>query len=74
MKQTAFKESHKTTFGENVRTGTELAQRPECNGEFTTNAAETDCKDCDLVVAEQRMDCGPEFRLFVEEERERTGA
>jgi len=49
-------------------------QCPECNGRVTTNAVETVCEGEWLVVDEQRIDHGPEWRGFEEDERERTGA
>jgi transcription initiation factor TFIIB len=48
---------------------------PECGGRVTTNTRETVCDDCGLVVEEQRVDPGPEWREFPDREtRERTGA
>ncbi|WP_327053405.1 transcription initiation factor IIB [Halomicrococcus gelatinilyticus] len=49
---------------------------PECNGEVRTNKAETVCADCGLVIDEQRIDHGPEWRSFNDEptSRKRTGA
>jgi transcription initiation factor TFIIB len=39
-----------------------------------TNAVETVCEDCGLVIDEQRIDHGPEWRAYDDEECERTGA
>lgn len=47
---------------------------PECNGNLTTTADETTCAECGLVVAEDRLDRGPEWRSFDDQKRERTGA
>ena len=48
---------------------------PECGGRVTTNTRETVCDDCGLVMEEQRIDPGPEWREFPDQEtRERTGA
>lgn len=49
---------------------------PECNGLLTTQNAETVCTDCGLVIAEDRIDPGPEWRSFEDSEtdRRRTGA
>jgi transcription initiation factor TFIIB len=49
---------------------------PECNGMFTTQNVETVCADCGLVIAEDRIDPGPEWRSFedTETDRRRTGA
>ena len=49
---------------------------PECDGRLTPDAGETVCADCGLVVAEDRLDRGPEWRSFPDDttEKERTGA
>ncbi|WP_276280300.1 transcription initiation factor IIB [Halorussus caseinilyticus] len=49
---------------------------PECDGRLTPDDAETVCDDCGLVVSEDRIDRGPEWRAFAddENEKERTGA
>ncbi|WP_152039661.1 transcription initiation factor IIB [Salinigranum salinum] len=48
---------------------------PECDGRLTTDASETVCSDCGLVVAADHIDHGPEWRSFPEgPSRERTGA
>jgi transcription initiation factor TFIIB len=49
---------------------------PECSGHVRTNTAETVCEDCGLVIADQQIDHGPEWRSFDEDEEspERTGA
>lgn len=55
---------------------TTLQQCPECEGRLREQATETVCDDCGLVVAEDTIDRGPEWRSFADEEtnRERTGA
>lgn len=70
----ATRDIYETTFDEDVRTETESNQCPECNGRVTTNVVETICEDCGLVVDEQRIDHGPEWHPFDEDERKRTGA
>ncbi|OIB57319.1 transcription initiation factor IIB [Natrialba sp. SSL1] len=70
----ATREIYETTFDEDVQTDSSANQCPECNGRITTNAVETVCEECGLVVDEQRIDHGPEWRAFDEDERERTGA
>jgi len=70
----ATREIYETTFDEDIRTESESNQCPECDGRVTTNAVETVCEDCGLVINEQRIDHGPEWRSFDEDERERTGA
>ncbi len=47
---------------------------PECDARIITNAVETTCEDCGLVIDEERIDHGPEWRSFEADERERTGA
>ena len=51
-----------------------LAQTcPECGGRLVTDSehAETTCADCGLVVDEQGLDRGPEWRAFDSTERDR---
>lgn len=47
---------------------------PECKGEVRTNSVETVCEDCGLVIDEQRIDHGPEWRAHDQDQRKRTGA
>ena len=48
---------------------------PECNGRLNASATETVCANCGLVVAEDNLDRGPEWRSFDDgTNRERTGA
>jgi len=49
---------------------------PECDGTIREGNRETVCADCGLVVAEDNIDRGPEWRSFEDDEknRERTGA
>lgn len=49
---------------------------PECDGPLSSCDIETVCTDCGLVVAEERIDPGPEWRSFEdgETDRRRTGA
>lgn len=48
---------------------------PECSGTVQTEGTETVCQQCGLVVAEDPIDRGPEWRNFADEtNRERTGA
>jgi transcription initiation factor TFIIB len=70
----ATRDIYETTFDEDVQTDAESNQCPECDGRVTTNAVENVCEECGLVVDEQRIDHGPEWRGFEEDERERTGA
>ena len=50
---------------------------PECRGRLRTSGEETVCTECGLVVAEDQLDRGPEWRTFEGDEdsnRKRTGA
>ncbi|MFQ3320238.1 MAG: transcription initiation factor TFIIB [Natronomonas sp.] len=69
----AIRDIYETDFDEDVQTESSANQCPECDGRVTTNAVETICEDCGLVIDEQRIDHGPEWRGF-DDERERTGA
>ena len=69
---TTERDIYETAFDEDVQTSTNRC--PECDGRVTTNAAETVCDNCGLVIDDQRIDHGPEWRSFDADERERTGA
>jgi transcription initiation factor TFIIB len=49
---------------------------PECDGRVTMNVAETVCDDCGLVLADEGVDLGPEWRSFEADDASpaRTGA
>ncbi|MEF8778173.1 MAG: transcription initiation factor IIB family protein [Natronomonas sp.] len=49
---------------------------PECEGRLRSTGVETVCKECGLVVAEDELDRGPEWRSFADDETnpERCGA
>lgn len=48
---------------------------PECDGPLVSTETETICRECGLVLAEDAIDRGPEWRSFDEEsDRRRTGA
>jgi transcription initiation factor TFIIB len=70
----ATRDIYETGFDEDVRVESSANQCPECDGRVTTNAVETICEDCGLVIDEQRIDHGPEWRAYDKEECERTGA
>lgn len=54
---------------------TDAAACPECSGQLQTDSTETVCRQCGLVVAEDPIDHGPEWRSFSDgPNRERTGA
>lgn len=52
------------------------AHCPECSGPLQRATDETVCQECGLVVDEHRIDHGPEWRSFADDDtdRERTGA
>ncbi|SFL64415.1 transcription initiation factor TFIIB [Halogranum rubrum] len=70
----ATRDIYETGFDEDVRAESSANQCPECDGWVTTNTVETVCEDCGLVIDEQRIDHGPEWRAYDDEECERTGA
>jgi transcription initiation factor TFIIB len=45
---------------------------PECDGRVTTNTSETVCDDCGLVLEDNPIDYGPEWRHFEGEETDRS--
>lgn len=49
---------------------------PECDGTLNARGDETVCAECGLVVSEDRLDRGPEWRSFADDDTnpERTGA
>jgi transcription initiation factor TFIIB len=49
-------------------------QCPECSGQILTQNDETICQDCGLVIDDQQVDRGPEWRQFDSDTRRRTGS
>ena len=72
----AISDIYETTFDEDVQADDQAGQCPECDGHVTTNTVETVCEDCGLVIDEQPIDHGPEWRDYEDAESnpERTGA
>jgi len=70
----ATREIYETSFDEDVSNDNTAC--PECDGQVRTNTVETVCEDCGLVIDEQKIDHGPEWRSFAtdEETLNRTGA
>src|SRR6056297_2858365 len=74
--------SHRTeettdrTEAESEATETSVDECPECGGRTLVDAAERVCTDCGLVVDEYRIDHGPEWRSFADDDTDpkRTGA
>ena len=69
----ASRDIYQRTFDEDVQQN-DHNTCPECDGRVTTNAHETVCDDCGMVVEDEAIDHGPEWRRFDTDERERTGA
>ena len=68
---------YQTTFDEDVPTDNDQQRGcPECSGRVTTSSYETVCEDCGLVIDVERIDPGPEWRSFDDDQEicERTGA
>jgi len=70
----ATRDIYETGFDEDVQTNSSTNPCPECDGRVTTNSVETICEDCGLVIDEQRIDHGPEWRTHDQDQRRRTGA
>jgi transcription initiation factor TFIIB len=72
----ATRDIYETAFDEDVQCESSSNNCPECSGYVATNAVETVCEDCGLVIADQQIDHGPEWRSFEDDDsnRERTGA
>ncbi len=70
----ATRDIYETGFDEDVHAKSSANQCPECDGRVTTNAVETVCEDCGLVIDGQRIDHGPEWRTHDQDQRKRTGA
>ena len=58
---------YRQTFDEDVSTNTQ-SQCPECDGHLRTHSRETVCEDCGLVVDEERIDRGPDWRMTTDDE------
>ncbi|KTG07666.1 transcription initiation factor IIB [Haloprofundus marisrubri] len=72
----ATRDIYETTFDEDVQCEPSSNTCPECNGHVATNVVETVCEDCGLVIADQQIDHGPEWRSFEDDDSnyERTGS
>ncbi len=66
------KNVYETGFDEDV--SNDNTPCPKCSGQVRTNSVETSCEDCGLVIHEQRIDHGPEWRTHDQDQRKRTGA
>ncbi|PSP38454.1 transcription initiation factor IIB [Halobacteriales archaeon QH_7_65_31] len=70
----ATRDIYESGFDEDIQTESSANQCPGCDGRVTTNAVETVCENCGLVIKEQRIDHGPEWQAYDDEECEPTGA
>jgi transcription initiation factor TFIIB len=69
--------TYKSDFDEDVPLSNHSpGECPECGGRVTTNTHETVCETCGLVIDADRIDHGPEWRNFDDQDEnpERTGA
>ena len=67
----------RTTEEETKTERDERAGCPECDGDLVASGAETICQGCGLVVKENEIDRGPEWRAFdsaEKDEKSRVGA
>jgi transcription initiation factor TFIIB len=71
----ASRNIYEQTFDEDVQED-EQNSCPECDGRVTTNAYETVCDDCGLILNDEALDHGPQYCKADENasERRRTGA
>ncbi len=80
MPITRYDGQRQTTTDERTdsdRTPTERQRCPECDGRLRTQESQIHCEECGLVVDEDRIDHGPEWRSFSDEDRQsksRVGA
>jgi len=70
----ATRDIYETTFDEDVQAGSSANQCPGVQRPGHHQCSRNRLRGCGLVVDEQRIDHGPEWRAFDEDERERTGA
>lgn len=72
----ASRDIYESTFDEDVQQSNQNTCQ-ECDGRVTANAHETVCEECGLVLDDEVIDRGPEWRAFNTDdtrERRRTGA
>jgi len=69
----ATRDIYESGFDEDV-SPEEPTPCPECQGQVRTNSVETVCENCGLVIHDQRIDHGPEWRTHDHDHRKRTGA
>ena len=69
----ASRDIYEQTFDEDVQQ-TDQNTCPECSGRVTTNVHETVCEDCGLVIEDEQIDHGPEWREFEDQETSKRRA
>ena len=77
--QTRSDERRQTDRSETIEESDDRERCPECSGRLVSDSgrAETVCADCGLVVEEDEIDRGPEWRAFdaaEKDEKSRVGA
>jgi len=65
----AIRDIYETTFDEDVQSGP-TNECPECSGAVRPSGTESVCTSCGLVVDEQQVDPGPEWRPFEDDQRD----
>nr|WP_233340601.1 transcription initiation factor IIB family protein [Haloprofundus sp. MHR1] len=70
----ATRNIYETAFDEDVQHKSSSSNCPECSGHVATNAVETACEDCGLVIDDQQIDHGPEWRSFEDDDSNRKRA
>lgn len=68
-----LRERSGSATSEDVSNAVEASTCPECGGSVTEVGVETVCDECGLVLAEDALDPGPEWRAYDADECERTG-
>jgi len=72
----SLRDIYESGFDEESGKTTNAEACPECEGQLLTEAGEISCRVCGLVIDASRIDHGPEWRRFDDEDDnpERTGA
>ncbi|WP_117594466.1 transcription initiation factor IIB [Haloprofundus halophilus] len=72
----SLRDIYESGFDEESGKTTTATTCPECSGTLVTEGGESSCTECGLIVDEHRLDHGPEWRSFSDDETnsERTGA
>jgi len=68
----ATRDIYETGFDEDVQTNSSTNPCPEVMGGSLPTRDRNDPEDCGLVIDEQRIDHGPEWRTYDQDQRKRT--